>query len=676
MPARPDRPFGEAPTAPTAPTAATTARTAPTAATAATTAPAAPPAPAAGPARPGRSSRRSFRTATLTVGVVCSTLLALPASAATPGGPGPHSAAAAPVRIHDIQGTTRLSPLQGERVSEVPGVVTGVRDFGTARGFWMQDPRPDDDPATSEGIFVFTGRQSPEVAPGDALRVSGDVTEFRPGGQGSGHQSVTQLTGAEWRPDGAARGGLPAPVRLDAGSVPERYAPEAGGGSIENSRLRPGRYALDRYESLEGMRVSVRDVRVTGPSTKHHELWVTTDPRQNPTPRGGTFYGSYEQQNSARLKVSSLLPLDTHPFPQANVGDGLGGVSEGPLDYDKFGGYTLRATTLGRHQDRGLERERTRAQHRDELSVATYNVENLSPASEPAKFERLAEGLVTHLSSPDIVTVEEVQDDSGPEDDGTVGADGTLRRLTDEIRAAGGPAYAWQQIDPEDGADGGQPGGNIRVAFLYNPERVSFTERAGGDATSPVRVEERDGAPALSASPGRIAPQDPAWEAGRKPLAGEFAFRGRKVFVVANHFSSKGGGDLKGDQPMEGRFQPPARHSEPQRIEQAKLVNSFVRDVRKIDKDALVVAGGDFNDFPFSPALDALRSGGALTSPMDRLPANERYGYVFNGNSQTLDHLLTSPGAGRPEYDIVHLNAEFADQSSDHDPSVIRIRPH
>nr|WP_225843318.1 endonuclease/exonuclease/phosphatase family protein [Streptomyces sp. PHES57] len=596
---------------------------------------------------------------------------ALSASAAT--APAPAASAAHP-RIHDIQGTTRISPLAGQHVSEVPGVVTGVRDFGSSRGFWLQDPRPDRDPATSEGIFVFTGRESPGVAIGDALRVSGQVSEYYPGGEQAGGQSLTELTRAGWRTVGTGRP-LPRAFRLTPRSVPKPYAPRAGGGSsIEDLALRPGRYALDRYESLEGMRVAVRDVRVTGPTSRYHDLWVTTDRHQNPTPRGGTLYGSYDDQNGARVKVSSLLPLDARPFPRANVGDELRGTTEGPLDYEQFGGYTLRATTLGTHRDNQLERERTRKQRADELAVATYNVENLSPASEPAKFRRLAEGLVTHLSSPDIVTVEEVQDDTGPQDDGTVGAEETMTLLTEAVEKAGGPSYAWRQIDPVDKADGGQPGGNIRVALLYNPKRVSFVDRPGGDATTPVKVVEENGRPALSASPGRIAPQDEAWRASRKPLAGEFRFRGRTVFVIANHFSSKGGGDLDGDQPLEGRFQPPARHSEPQRIEQGKLLNAFVRDIRALDPDALVVAGGDFNDFSFSPTLDALRSGKALTSPLERLPANERYGYVFNGNSQTLDHLLTSPGAGRPEYDIVHINAEFADQTSDHDPSVVRIR--
>ncbi|GAA2628868.1 endonuclease/exonuclease/phosphatase family protein [Streptomyces axinellae] len=616
---------------------------------------------------PSRSSR-PLRAATLTVAAVCSTLLVLPSSAGADTGKA--------IRIHDIQGSTRLSPYAGRQVTGVPGIVTGVRGFGSARGFWLQDTDPDDNPATSEGIFVYTGKESPGVAVGDALTASGEVAEFYPGGKEAGGQSVTQLTGATWRSapaDGGRRAELPAAFRLTPRSIPRTYAPDAGGGSIENRALRPSRYALDRYESLEGMRVSVRDARVTGPTSAYHDLWVTADPRQRPTPRGGTLYGSYGDQNGARMKVSSLLPLDEHPFPKADVGDELAGSTEGPLDYEQFGGYTLRATTLGTHRDRDLKRERTRAQRADELAVATYNVENLSPRTDPAKFDRLAEGLVTNLSSPDIVTVEEVQDNTGPEDDGTVAADKTLDMLTETVRKAGGPSYKWRQIDPADKQDGGQPGGNIRVAFLYNPERVSFTDRPGGDATTPVKVVGRSGKPALSASPGRIAPQDAAWQASRKPLAGEFRFRGREVFVVANHFSSKGGGDLDGDQPMEGRFQPPARHSEPQRVEQAKLLNSFARDVRAKDRNALIVAGGDFNDFPFSPTLDALRSGHALTSPMNRLPANERYGYVFNGNSQSLDHLLTSPAVRRPDYDIVHINAEFADQSSDHDPSVVRI---
>ncbi|MET7639013.1 endonuclease/exonuclease/phosphatase family protein [Streptomyces sp. NPDC005438] len=593
----------------------------------------------------------------------CTSLIALPSSFASDS---------PQVRIHDIQGETRVSPYAGKTVSEVPGVVTAVRDFGEARGFWFQDTKPDDNPATSEGIFVFTGKESPSVKVGDALRVSGEVSEYYPGGKEGGGQSATQLSKAEWTVT-SQDNKLPRAKRLNSHTVPRSYAPTAGGKSIEDRTLRPHRYALDLYESLEGMRTQVSDAPVVGPTTQYDELWVTADRRQNRTERGGTLYGSYEQQNGARIKVTSLLPLKENPFPKANVGDKVRGRTVGPLDYDQFGGYTLRATELGEVRSGGLEREHTRPQKDDELAVATYNVENLSPASEPEKFEELAQALVKNLASPDIVNLEEVQDDTGPEDDGVVTADKTLKLLTDAIKKAGGPAYEWRQIDPEDKADGGQPGGNIRVAFLYNPERVSFTDREGGDATTPTTVVDEDGQPALSASPGRISPTDEAWEAARKPLAGEFSFRGKPVFVIANHFSSKGGGDLDGDQPLEGVFQPPARNSEPQRVEQAKLVNSFVKDLRKVDRNAAVIAAGDFNDFPFSPSLKALTHK-ALKNPMLRLDRSERYGYVFNGNSQALDHILTSPGVGRPDYDIVHINAEFHDQISDHDPQVVRLR--
>ena len=50
-------------------------------------------------------------------------------------------------------------------------------------------------------------------------------------------------------------------------------------------------------------------------------------------------------------------------------------------------------------------------------------------------------------------------------------------------------------------------------------------------------------------------------------------------------------------------------------------------------------------------------------------------GYVFQGNSQTLDHILVSGRMKSIDYDVVHINAEFFDQASDHDPQVVRIKP-
>jgi predicted extracellular nuclease len=574
-------------------------------------------------------------------------------------------------KIHDIQGASWLSPFDGQRVTGVTGVVTAVRAFGSARGFWLQDPEPDADPATSEGVFVFTGSTTPGVQPGDALIVTATVDEFYPDASPavSVLLSSTELTGAKWTIVSAGNQ-LPAAEVLGADTVPVAFTAQPGG-DIESSQLAPSQYALDFFESREGMRVEVDDARVVGPTNTFNEMFVTTKPDQNPSARGGTIYSGYDQQNSGRVMVESLIPFAQRPFPQLNVGDVLAGPTVGPLGYSEFGGYEILATQLGTGVDNGLPRETTRRQRDYELAIATYNVENLDPGDPASKFERLAQGVVDNLESPDIVALEEIQDNNGPINDGTVAADKTLDMFTTAIVAAGGPQYSWREIDPINLADGGEPGGNIRVAFLFNPARVSFVDRPGGDATTAVQVlQGSNKKPRLSISPGRIDPTSSAWQDSRKPLVGEFVFNDKTVFVVANHFNSKGG-----DQPLFGRYQPPARSSEVQRVQQAGEVRAFVDSIRAADSNANVVVLGDLNDFEFSPALTTLTDGGLLTDLVTTLPADERYSYVFEGNSQTLDHVLVRGRMKSVDYDIVHINAEFHDQASDHDPQVVRIKP-
>ncbi|ANH90947.1 endonuclease/exonuclease/phosphatase [Streptomyces sp. SAT1] len=608
-------------------------------------------------------SKSSARLAALTVAAVCS------ATAVTQMIVLPAPAHADSVRIHDIQGTTRISPYAGQKVSDVAGIVTGVRTYGASKGFWMQDPHPDADPATSEGVFVFTG-SAPKAAVGDSVTVTGTVSEYVPGGTSSGNQSITEITKPAVTVVSSGNA-VPAPVVVDAKSVPAAYTPagdSAANGSIDALPLRPKRYALDYYESLEGMNVQVKDVRVVTASDPYTELWVTVKPHENANRRGGTVYGSYTSQNTGRLQIQSLGA--TADFPVADVGDTLRGTTAGPLDYTQYGGYTLVANRIGALESGGLRRENTRKQSRDELAVATYNVENLDPSD--TTFAAHAAAIVNNLRSPDIVSLEEIQDDNGATDDGTVTADVTMAKLIDAIVAAGGPRYEWRSIDPVNDQDGGEPGGNIRQAFLFNPARVSFTDRPGGGSTTAVGVTRVHGRAALTSSPGRIDPASEAWKSSRKPLAGEFVFHGRTVLVIANHFASKGG-----DQGLTGKYQPPVRSSETQRHLQATEVNSFVKDILKVQRDADVIALGDINDFEFSGTARILEGRGELWSAIKSLPRSERYTYDYQGNAQVLDQILVSPSIrhGRFAYDSVHINSEFHDQISDHDPQVLRFRP-
>jgi uncharacterized protein len=585
----------------------------------------------------------------------------------TPGGGTPPVAA----KIHDIQGITRVSPLAGRKVTGVTGVVTALRSFGSARGFWFTDPQPDQDPRTSEGLFVFTGATMPQLAVGDSVSVSGTVSEYYPDNPATSvYQSTTELIGPQWTIESDGNP-LPAPTVITATTVPTTLAPQPGG-NIEGLSLEPAKYALDFWEAHEGEVVSLRDARVVGPTTAYNELYVTSQPWQNPSVRGGTVYTGYDRPNTGVLKVESLIPFAQRPFPEANTGDLLAGVTSGPVEYSDYGGYTLEASVLGELVNGGLTKEITRTQRPGELAVATYNVENLSAVDDQAKFDQLAHGIVDNLAAPDIVTLEEIQDNNGAagDGDGVVAADQTLRRFTDAIVAAGGPRYEWREIDPRDLADGGEPGGNIRTAFLFDPRRVSFVDRPGGDAVTPVSVVGSRGKAHLSISPGRVDPTNDAWQDSRKPLTGEFVFRGRTVFVIANHFNSKGG-----DQPTHGRYQPPTRGSEVQRGQQVSVVRGFVDQLLSVDPGANIVVAGDLNDYQFSPALRTLTAGGALTDLITTLPVAQRYSYVYEGNSQVLDHILVSPALRRADYDVVHINAEFAQQASDHDPQIVRFTP-
>ena len=187
-----------------------------------------------------------------------------------------------------------------------------------------------------------------------------------------------------------------------------------------------------------------------------------------------------------------------------------------------------------------------------------------------------------------------------------------------------------------------------------------------GGSTDAQAVVGSGSSVSLKYNPGRIDPASSAWESSRKPLVAEFLYNGHAVFAIANHFASK-----LGDEPLWGEHQPPTRGSEVQRHEQAHEVADFVSSLLAANPNANVIALGDMNDFQFSDTIGILESSG-LHDVINELPLSERYSYVFDGSSQALDHTFLGGGLySRPHiYDPVHVNAEFYDQASDHDPEV------
>jgi hypothetical protein len=583
------------------------------------------------------------------------------------------------MQIGQVQAAGHFSPFAGQLV-KVEGVVIAERGSNT----WIQDPTPDADAATSEALLVFGSAVSNAVVVGDQVEVRGTVTEFRPGCTPSclpTSSAFSNLTITELASPGLGvtkLGTLSLPPATLIGARPTLVIEnDAASGNVETSNtFDPAEDGIDYYETLESMLVQVNNPVVVGPRNSFGEILVLADNGAGAsvrTVRGGILVrdvdpatvGDYENGdfNPERIMLDDLFVAT----PIVDVADRFSAAA-GVMTYD-FANYKIAVTSTPAEVDGGLQREVTRAPMDQEIVVGTYNVENLDPGD--GSFARHADLIVNHLRSPDVLAIEEIQDNDGPTNTADTDASMTWNLLIAAIQAAGGPLYEYRQIDPVDDQDGGEPGGNIRVGFLFRTDRgVSFIDRPGGGSTTPTTVVVHPSGPQLSSSPGRLDPLNPAYSSSRKPLAGEFHMHGKKVFVIALHLSSKGG-----DQPLFGRFQPPVRSSEVARHAQAESVNAFVDQLVAADPSANVIVLGDVNDFDFSETVQILE-GDEMTTLMETLPLAERYSYVFEGNSQVLDQILVSDNLLENfpiDYDPVHVNAEFADQASDHDPQVARL---
>ncbi|PTH24372.1 endonuclease/exonuclease/phosphatase family protein [Staphylococcus arlettae] len=574
--------------------------------------------------------------------------------------------------IHDIQGDKHNSPYDGEKVTDVQGIVTFQYKLKGSNYIHIQTPdkAKDDNPNTSEGLIVYMGNQDYDVKTGDFVNVTGIVDEYHIDGYDDKQKTDLPVTQINARDD---KGGNVAITKHNQ-PLPKAYniqnPPSKVSANDQFHTFDRDQYAIDYWESLEGMRVMTNTVRSVSPQ-EHGDIFTVLDDQQPETVNGGVRL-TENNQHGERIAFKMYDNNQARDF-DVKTGDKFKGPIIGYVNYG-FQNYKINVDLEDMQKAHVPVKMKTQStdltQDKGKLNVASYNLENFSnnkQSTTDTKATKIAQGITNSMNNPDIVGVTEVQDNDGP-DSGGPKANESYERLIQRIQASGGPKYKYVNIDPDMNEDGGQPNANIRVGFLYNPERVQFDKSIQkGDADSAVSYKNGN----LTLNPGRIDPHNPAFDDSRKPLAAQFKFRGEQVIMLANHWNSKGG-----DTPIFGNQQPPVLNSENQRVEIAKAVGRFVDQVHKDNPDANIVSVGDYNDFQWTKALKTFENFN-MTNMIHNVPASERYTYNYHGNSQALDHIFVSDNlANYTQLDPIHVNSDFTDMSgraSDHDPLLAQI---
>ncbi|KAM0740612.1 hypothetical protein ACQRIT_005796 [Beauveria bassiana] len=579
--------------------------------------------------------------------------------------------------IAEINGNQFVSPLSGQNVRNVTGLVTASNN----NGIWLRSLQSDSDARTSEGLYVFGNSILGSVKVGDVISLNGRVEMYR---SNNNYIQLTELS----RPTNVVVRSSGNPVKplviaVDTLSPPtQNYSGLDVGGifgvpnavnlvSKSNPTLDPASYGLDFWQSLLGELVTVRGAYQTSRPNRFGDVWV----RGDWTATGVNAHGGITMLEGDANPETIIIgaPLDGSQNPNnTKLGDYLGDVTG--VVYNAFGFYRLLPLTAVRPiVEANAEFPPVAFNSTGDCSgitVASYNAENLAPTS--AHLPRVVDQIVHKLRLPDLIFLQEIQDNSGPTNDGVVSASLTLGTLADALLQESGVAYNFTDVDPVNNQDGGEPGGNIRQAYLYRVDVLDLFQPNRGGSTDANAV--LDG-PALKYNPGRIDPSNPAYANSRKPLAAQWkAKKGGKVFFTVNvHMGSKGGSStLHGDQ------RPPVNNGVEKRTSQNEAAAAFIAEILAKDPKARVISAGDFNEFAQVQPMRVFADKSGLVNMDDLVgtPPAERYTYLFDMNCQSLDHMYASRAIGRrAKFEHLHVNTwQDADgQVSDHDPSVAQF---
>ncbi|MEE9464915.1 MAG: endonuclease/exonuclease/phosphatase family protein, partial [Candidatus Neomarinimicrobiota bacterium] len=393
--------------------------------------------------------------------------------------------------------------------------------------------------------------------------------------------------------------------------------------------------ALAYKEAVEGMLVTVSEPAVAvGPTTRYGEYVLVRESWDVDSVRRGEETGHFIfVDDGSEVAHENQSTLTSNPVARGDLVTGI----TGPLAYT-FGQHKIQPLSTGEivSEERALPTlPPTKA---NEFSVATFNVENLfdlldpHPTSPPMftvdefhqKLDKIAQAIVA-MGAPTIIGLQEVENI------------GVLEDLVEQEQLANFDYVAYL-------VEGEDPRG-IDVGFIVRSDRA--TVQGANNYPAPE---------GLSTRPTLVITTTIHLNEGDVT-----------VYVLNNHLSSLASGE---------------EATEPRRTAQAAWNATLIDRFRKVDPEAHFIVMGDLNSFINTPPLQAIEDAGLrhvyeFLGPQDEWP----YTYVFQGATQTLDHILVSDElfARLALVDALHIDADYPimdpeDSSvrhvSDHDPLV------
>lgn len=577
--------------------------------------------------------------------------------------------------VHAIQSAGPAAALTGTVVVEA--VVVG--DFQDTRqglrGFFVQEEERDhdDDPATSEGIFVLDNGFGVDVAAGDLIRVRGVVNEFN---------SLTRLTRVSAVLVCSRENPVtPTPVLLAGGTDLEQY--EGMLVALEGPVTVAQTYFLGRY----GQMTLAGGDRPFQPTHLHAPNSVEAQ--------------DLAAENSRRLLVlddgQDIRALGDNPAPVPYLGapppavirsgDQVTGVV-GVIDQGRINsapgaevgiGYRLHPTAPPRFI---TANERTPAPPEvgGTVRVASFNVLNYfngdgqgrgfptaRGAATRSEFERQRAKIMAAISAldADVVGLMEIENDG-------FAPGSAIHDLVDGLNAGLPISKAYALIDPGETRLGND---EITVGILYRPASVT-----------PV-------GPAATLASGAFDPALTDGGINRQPLAQTFAdANGERFTVVVNHFKSKrpSGSPGPGDEDTGNG----AGAWNQRRTEAAEQLTAWLATdpTGSGDRDFLIM--GDLNAYAKETPIAAIEAAGYVNL-LAHFNGDTAYSYIFDGQSGYLDHALASASladqvTGAADWHINTDEPKVIDyeerfnppgyyspdpyRSSDHDPVLIGLQ--